>query len=293
MMLKRLSWLLVAVVALFAQSSPALAWGPAGHRAVARIAMANVSTKTAARLRMLLRDDRGLGTPKCRVRSLGDAAVWPDCLRGDGERWGYTFAWHYQDEPVCGSFDIKSDCANGNCVTAQIARTRKLLADRTLPAAQRLEALAFLVHFVGDLHQPLHEADHDDHGGNLVAITNQPPVPAWEGGPIRPITLHWFWDKTIAERALAQDPKLVRTYAPAERAGIATGDVADWARESWDLARARVYPGVFGKLPCGQPGKADMTISEAELAAEVPLARQRLLQAGLRLAKVLDEALGG
>ena len=288
--LRRLLVLLLA--ALIAAPAPALAWGPAGHRAIADLALANVSPRTAARLRLLLANDRGLGTPACRIHNLADASVWPDCLRADADRWGYTFPWHYQDHPVCSAFDINTDCANGNCVTQQIGRMRRILANTALPQAQRLEALAFLVHFVGDLHQPLHEGDHEDHGGNSVSITSQPPVPAWEGGPIRPITLHWFWDKTMAERALAQAPALVRAYTPAERARIATGEVADWAKESWDLARTRVYPGAFGKLPCDQPGKADVAISEAEIAAEVPIARQRLEQAGLRLAKVLDQALG-
>eukprot|EP01036_Dinobryon_divergens_P010952 gene10952-14710_t len=69
------------------------------------------------------------------------------CLRGGGWRWGFTFAWHYRTAPVCKAFDPKANCSGGNCVTAQIVRAQRVLADERLPAHERLAALAFLVHF--------------------------------------------------------------------------------------------------------------------------------------------------
>jgi hypothetical protein len=272
------------------QAAPALAWGPVGHRTIAEIALKNVTPATAAKIKALLRDDRGLGTKDCRVHSLADASVWPDCLRGASNwRWGYTFPWHFQDEPVCGKFDLKSDCANGECVTAQIERNRRILADKTLPTAQRLEALAFLVHFVGDLHQPLHMADLHDKGGNDETVANIPPAP---DSKYPTVSLHWFWDSNMAERAISSSPiPVARVYSAAERAQLATGTVADWARESYDMARTVVYPMAFKHDPCvGDPPKS-VTITDADAAPAVEATRLRIESAGLRLAKMLDETL--
>lgn len=284
-MMRRIALLFALVALALGGARPALAWGEKGHRAIAEIAMANVSPHTASAISALLRAEAGLDTPACPVRSLSDAAVWPDCLRGDPDRWGYTFAWHYQDGPVCAAaFDPRAHCPGGNCVTAQIERSRRLLADRRLPPAQRLEALAFLAHFVGDVHMPLHAADNDDRGGNSVQAS-------WHGRAEG--NLHALWDGPMAERAIATaHPALVRVYSPAERARIATGEAGDWARESWQLARRFVYPQAFGHSPCVGRAPEHVDISEAQINAGAAIARQRLLQAGLRLARLLDAMLG-
>ncbi len=274
---------------------PAMAWGERGHRVIADIAMANVSPRTAGAIAQLLRAEQGLTTPACHVASLSDAAVWPDCLRGDPDRWHYTFAWHYQDGPVCGAgFDPHAHCPGGKCITAQIERDRAALADKGLPPAQRLAALAFLAHFVGDIHMPLHAADNNDRGGNDV-------IASWPGHVEG--NLHQMWDGTMADAAIASGAgrgvgpgagagALVRVYSREEKARLAGGGVADWARESWSIAREVVYPEAFGRKTCGGHGSAPVTISQAQIDAATPIARERLVRAGLRLARVLDEALG-
>lgn len=277
--------LIVLLVAVLGLSSPALAWGEYGHRTTAAIAMANVQPRTAAAIRVLLRAQAGLGTPQCPVRSLEDASVWPDCLRGEGWRWAYSFAWHYQTQPVCGTFDVKANCVNGNCVTAQIERSRRILADRRLPAAQRLEALAFLVHFTGDVHMPLHSGDNGDLGGNAVSAR-------YGIAPGR--NLHSVWDGVLAERAISSAvPPLVRRYSAADKAELAGGTVADWARESWVLASQLVYPLAFDAAPCAGPSPRAVIWSDADIEASIPVLQKRIEQAGLRLARALDAALGG
>lgn len=282
-MIRRLALILAALAA--AWCVPALAWGAYGHRTVAAIALANVTPATRARIAVLLKSERGLGTPKCRVRTLQDAAVWPDCIKGESWRWGYASAWHYQDNPVCGTFDIKRDCAGGNCVSAQIERNRRILADRTLPSAQRLEALAFLAHFVGDIHQPLHGADNHDQGGNAVK-SPYGIAPGWN--------LHSIWDTAMAERAIsAAQPPLVRRYDAAERAEMGGGKPEDWLRESWQIARDFLYPQAFGgKIPCDAPEPKVTTWPEPVIAASLPIVQKRIEQAGLRLAAMLDATLG-
>ena len=261
-----------------------LAWGNRGHRVIADIAMANVSPRTAAAIARLLRAEQGLTTPACRVTSLADAAVWPDCLRGDPERWHYTFAWHYQGGPVCAAaFDPRAHCPGGNCITAQIERDRAVLANRALAPAERLAALAFLAHFVGDIHMPLHAADNDDRGGNDV-------IASWPGHAEG--NLHQMWDTTMAEVAIDSAPAMVRVYSPAERARLAGGTVADWASESWAIAKTFIYPQAFGGAVCKGHHSGPVAISQRQIDAATPIARERLVRAGLRLARVLDEALG-
>lgn len=286
-MMRRLAAILAALA--MAWTTPALAWWDYGHRTVAAIAVRNVKPATRARIAALLRVQAQLGTPKCTVRSLEDAAVWPDCIKRDKWRWGYTSTWHYHDIPVCGSFDPKLDCADGNCVTAQIERTARILADKSLPSAQRLEALAFLSHFVGDIHQPLHGADHHDQGGNGVKLTY---------GSASRTNLHAIWDGYLAERAISSArPPLVRRYSAAERAGLEGGTPEDWLRESWQIARDFLYPQVFGgALPCDgngdRAGTPAASWSEPSIQAGVPIVERRVEQAGLRLARMLDAALG-
>ena len=266
-----------------AWSVPALAWGEYGHRTVAAIANANIRPDTRQAIARLIKAEKGLGTPNCRVGSIGDASYWPDCLRGEAWRFAYTFPWHYQTEPVCKPYDAKSNCANGNCVSAQIDRNRRVLADKRLPAAQWLEALAFLVHFVGDIHMPLHSGDNFDSGGNAVkAVYGIAPVS----------NLHWLWDGVQAERSISSAaPPLVRRYSPSERAGLDGGTTADWGKESWELAHT-VYTRAFGHDPCdGSASPKSVVWSNEVIEQSIPDAQRRISQAGLRLAKMLDAAL--
>ena len=270
-MVRRLLGLLaLALTALLALAPvPALAWGEYAHRQTATIAEANVSPEVRAKVRALLAREKELGTP--------------DCLRGEGWRWGFTFAWHYRTAPVCKAFDPKANCSGGNCVTAQIARAQRVLADERLPAHERLAALAFLVPFAGDVHMPLHSGDNEDRGGNDRAA---------DYGIIPSLNLHWIWDGPLAERAISDpaDP-VVRRYSAAERAELAGGTPDDWGRESWEIARSFVYPTAFDTEDlCSQPLPDKTALSQEDIVRGVPIARKRVVQAGLRIAALLEDA---
>lgn len=273
---------LFAALALLALPAPASAWGFFGHETTARIALANVTPQTRAKLARLYRHERELGTPECRLRSLENASTWPDCLRGQSWRWGYTFAWHYQTEPIGEPYDARKNCSGGNCVSAQITRNHRLLADESLPGNVRLEALAFMVHFAGDIHMPLHSGDNEDRGGNDVETTY---------GIAPGLNLHWVWDGALAERAITSaSPPLVRRYSAAERAALAGGEPADWGRESWELARGFVYPNALGRGPAPGEKIEHAELTQEAIAAAVPVAERRIAQAGLRIAELLDSA---
>jgi len=280
--MRRLALALAALAALLAPVQ-AGAWGEYGHRQTASIVMANVSPQARAKVRALLVHEKAVGTPECPLRTLEDAAVWADCVRRESWRWGYTAAWHYRTAPICKAFDPKANCAGGNCVTAQIIRAHRVLADERLPAAVRLEALAFMVHFAGDVHMPLHSGDNDDQGGNAVKADYG----------IKPgLNLHSIWDGPLAERAISDpaDP-VVRAYTPAERAELAGGTPDDWGRESWEIARSFVYPTAFDtQAPCDETLPERVVLSQDDIARAVPLARSRVVQAGLRIAGLLESA---
>ncbi|KPF62738.1 S1/P1 nuclease [Porphyrobacter sp. AAP60] len=279
--MKRLIAALLVVLALV--PAPASAWGFYAHRKTAEIAEANVTPEVRAKIARLLAQEKALATPGCPLKTLEDASVWADCIRGEGWRWGYTAAWHYRTAPICQAFNPRANCSGGNCVTGQITRAYRMLADESLPAPIRLEALAFMVHFAGDVHMPLHSGDNEDRGGNDREADYG----------IRPgYNLHSIWDGPLAERAISDpaDP-VVRRYSPAERAELGGGTPDDWGRESWEIARSFVYPTAFDNDDvCAAPLPDKTALSQEDIVRGVPIAKRRVQQAGLRIADLLTSA---
>lgn len=279
--------LLGGLLALFAAATPAHAYWEYGHESVARIAWEQMRPDTRRAVAALLRQGRLLETPGCPVATLEQASVWADCIKPLGDRFTYAYSWHYQNVDVCKPFDLKAACKDGNCVSAQIERNARLLADGGVPVRERLMALAFLTHFVGDLHQPMHAGDHQDLGGNRVAA-NYGIV----GGRAN---LHGIWDGWLAERAISTPPSgpsaILAKVAPAERQRIADGSVEDWSREMWEKSGSQAYRTLLGD-PCGSAPAERPTLDEAEVRALIPLVRENVLAGGIRLAKLIDDALG-
>lgn len=274
--------LLTTLLILLLPLAPAHAYWEYGHESVAQIAEANMSQKARANLQRLLRAAPLLGTPKCPLRNISEASVWADCIKGDPLRWGYTSSWHYQNVDICKPFDLKSACAGGNCVSAQIDRNFALLKDKSLPANVRLEALAFLIHFVGDLHQPLHAGDHSDRGGNDLKASY---------GIMPGYNLHSVWDGLLADRAISAAPAIVRHFSQSEKAAIAVGSTREWSEENWAVSRDIAYSRAVDGDPCGPKPDKPVTIDEADVTAARGALRQQVERGGLRLARLLDEAL--
>lgn len=271
--------LLASILAL---PVPAQAWGFYAHGVTAEIAMANSSPEVRAKVRALMANDAALGTPECPIDSIEELATWADCVRRTRWRWGYTASWHYRTTPICEAYEPWKNCSGGNCVTAQIERSHRILADESLPAHVRLEALAFMVHFAGDIHQPLHSGDKDDRGGNGREASY---------GIVPGMNLHWIWDGALAERAITSgEPPVVRRYASAERAELGGGSPADWGRESWEVAREFLYPTAFDQEPCAGELPDETALTQEDIVASVPIARRRVQQAGIRIAELLESA---
>jgi len=279
-----------ALVALAAATiaSPAAAFWEYGHETVAAIAYANAKPATRIAIRRILAAEKTLDTPTCPAHTIEQASVWPDCVKplkdtGGKSRFGYAYAWHYQNVNICEPFDLVPACKDGNCVSTQIGRQQAVLADRRAAPKERAMALAFLVHFVGDLHQPLHAGDKGDRGGNDARADYGIYAP--ERG-----NLHSIWDGLLAERAISTPPPLVKRYPPRDRRRLAAGSVTDWSRESWQVAH-RAYAVAMHGNPC-QPTPARLTLTDADVVELVPVMRAEVVKGGLRLARLLDEALG-
>jgi hypothetical protein len=283
----RLLAMLAGLAALFTAATPAEAYWEYGHESVARIAWLQMRPDTRAKVAALLRQGRLLETPGCPVTTLQQASVWADCIKPLGDRFAYAYSWHYQNVDVCKPFDLKAACKDGNCVSAQIERNARLLADKSVPARERLMALAFLTHFVGDLHQPMHAGDHADLGGNKVAA-NYGVI----GGRTN---LHSIWDGWLAERAISTPPSgpaaLLGQVPQAKRARVAQGSVEDWSRQLWGRARDLAYKTLLPQ-PCGEAPVERPVLDEGEVRTLIPAVRENIVEGGIRLAKLLDDALG-
>ncbi|WP_294215845.1 S1/P1 nuclease [uncultured Sphingomonas sp.] len=270
-------------------AAPAQAYWEFGHETVAKIAYANVTPQTRRAIDRLLAETPKLDTPECPATTIEGASTWADCVKplkgSDGKsRFGYAYTWHFQDVNICQPFTLEEACKDGNCVSAQITRDVAILKNKRLPAKERAQALVFLIHFVGDLHQPLHAGEKNDKGGNDVAA-------AYGSYSPKRFNLHSIWDGTLAERAITTGPSLVRRYPAAEKRRIAAGNVVDWSRESYQVAHDVVYTSALKGDPCA-PSPAKVTLDEATIEKLVPVARLEVERGGLRLAKLLDQALG-
>jgi hypothetical protein len=265
-------------------ATPASAYWEYGHDTIGEIAYRNITPETRRAVDALLHQSKLLETPNCKAGTIEQAAIWADCIKTLGPRFSYAYNWHYQNVNICKPFDLKGPCKDGNCVSAQIERDVKLLKDKSVPVRERVQALAFLIHFVGDLHQPLHAGDRGDLGGNQVLAAYGDYAP-------EKLNLHSIWDGYLAERAISTPPSPVRVYSAAEKAELQFGSVEDWSRESWQVAHDVAYASALGGDACGpEPKRAKL--DQATIARILPAAKLEVERGGLRLAKLLDEALG-
>lgn len=244
---------------------PAFAWGAEGHEIIAAIALRELSPMARLQTASLLGGD---------VMLIHDAN-WADEIRDQRPETG---RWHYVDIPLgAPGFDPRRDCRSNDCVVAQIENDRRVLADAHASRQVRTEALRFLIHFVGDIHQPLHAVDNNDKGGNAVRVYM----------PGERTNLHRVWDAEVVE-ALGADADMIaggidHAITPAQRKSWQAGTPADWANESYRIARDEIYPVSRGRrtmrLPASYPGSEKFVV------------RQQLARAGVRLAWLLNATL--
>ena len=263
--LKRMRRLLLLL--WLAVAPQAWGWGVEGHSLVARLAAARLSPRAAARIAEILGPDT----------TLASISSWADQVRNARKETG---PWHYTDIPIDKPhLDMQRDCPEGKCVIAKIEEFQRTIADQSVTPEQRKEALMFLVHFVGDMHQPLHSSDNKDKGGNDVKLEFFD----------RPTNLHSLWDTGLLARMGTEDAlfaDLSKDLTPKRAKNFAKGNVRAWAEQAHRQGQVIVY----GKLPKVEPGTT-IKLSESYEQAADPVVKEQIERAGVRLAKVLNAAL--
>ena len=276
--------LLIALLVIPVFAPRAWAWGEDGHRVTARIAETRLSDKAKAGIRELLGE---------RAITDKDVCLWPDMIRGQAAfkgKYPDNATWHYIDIDITTADpDPVKICVNDNCVLGAIERFKKVLKDRTVGEQERREALYSLVHFVGDLHQPLHcGCRNDDKGGNRLRV--QYLDQELKGN--RPLNLHWVWDENLVKAA--EDGLGWEDYAKRLNDKIAAEDAATWSKtktKDWILeAHGQVKKWVYQGIPNDWPLDDKPFQLDAEYVKRgKPVVEEQLQKAGVRLAKVLNE----
>jgi hypothetical protein len=253
------------------------AWGPKGHAIVADIASSRLTPAARKNIQRLLGAD-----------SLASISSWADTVRKERDE---SYDWHFVDIPKDASgFSQERDCFrpqdkhkdaatdHHNCVVDRIEMFRKVLGDENASSADRLEALKWVVHFVGDLHQPLHAID-EARGGNDIKL----PVFGSAKCGDYDCNLHWTWDTLLLEHTGYSEEdyvgRLNQLIAQKHLEKQATGTPVDWANESHLQARRILDP---------RPAAVD----DAYYQANIDLVNEKLALAGLRLAALLNNTLG-
>jgi len=253
------------------------AWGPKGHAIVADIASSRLTPTARKNLQLLLGDN-----------SLASIASWADTVRKDRDE---SYDWHFVDIPKdAPGFSQERDCFrpqdkhkdadtdHHNCVVNRIEMFQKILGDENASTSDRLEALKWLVHFVGDLQQPLHAID-EARGGNDIKL----PVFGSPKCGDYDCNLHWAWDTLLLEHTgLSEEDYVARLnelIAQKHLEKHAGGTAVDWANESHLQAR-RILD------------QKAASVDEAYYRANIDLVNEKLALGGLRLAAVLNSTLG-
>jgi S1/P1 Nuclease len=253
--------------------STLVGWGHEGHEIVASLAQTRLGENAKNGIRSLIGD-----------ASLASVAYWADEIRPDRDE---TYNWHFVDIPKDASgFSDERDCFlpnsrhrgsatdHHNCVVDRIELFKKVLSDTNASRDDRIEALKFLVHFVGDLHQPFH-AIGEAAGGNGIAVTQ---FGSTECGR-HSCNLHGAWDTGLIEHTgMARDAYVAHLEKLiTDEHLIASGNPEDWANESHrDAQSAWLRDGA--------------QLDENYYQKEIKVVDRRLALAGLRLAAVLNEA---
>lgn len=295
----RLSWRLSAATVLIlvlAQPNAARAWGDEGHKIIALIADHYLEPAVRTKVRALLdADDTGLTADT----SIAAESTWADHYR-DSDRYASkvrylrTRLWHFVDleltnpsltvacfhHPALPAGTAASAGPANNCLTDKIEQFKQELASSQTPTAERRLALQFLLHFIGDLHQPLHASDDHDYGGNskVVKAAN---VPSGE--------LHHYWDTEFVRR-LGSAPEtvaqtMINGISASQRQSWSAGTTAAWALQSYRVAKVHAY----GKLPAPQ-ADGHYALSAAYVTDATATVRMQLRRAGVRVAQVLNDA---
>jgi hypothetical protein len=314
-----------ATLLLFLLFSNALAfgWGCVGHQTVALVALSQLNATASARVHKLLQ-----GQPQPTIHRfcgattldiLADVATWADDEREVRKN---TAEWHFVDIPLNASRDsIDTFCdPNAGCVTQAINTQLATLRSGKGTQQDQANALMFLVHFMGDLHQPLHDTTNNDRGANCIPIIffgQQPKLTDASGEGYTP-NLHGVWDTDLPTkigniRQVSRDDDVKQFAAELSRefaSDIKTWqhqplDLDEWAWDSHQLAVSVAYGKLSTPVNAEKPQTVNTCFDDNNvgnrmkalneeigtqyLASVTAVIKEQLAKAGTRLAMVLNQ----
>jgi hypothetical protein len=237
------------------------AWGPTGHRTIGLIAEKHLSKKAKKNLAGILNNE-----------TLAKISTYMDFIRSDNS-YRHMSAWHYCTIPDGETYEEAGTPEEGD-VIASIQRLVKELKTKTFTDKDEAFALKCLVHLIGDIHQPLHVGNGEDKGGNDVDVEF-----FWDKS-----NLHRVWDSGIIDEQKYSYTEYVEWIdhpSEAQLSNWASIDVLDWAKESQEY-----------RNQCYETMPENKKLNYRYNFDNIDLVNQRLLQAGIRLANVLNEIYG-
>jgi len=246
--------LLASVLALLLPG-PALAWGDLGHRIICEIAFQELEPTARERVKALIRRDPDSDT-------FAEACSWPDCPRRRPEE-------HYVNLPRdADRLEADPRPLATDCVVLAIEKDLAVLSSPNATEQDRFEALKYLGHWVGDVHQPLHVSFEDDRGGNEVGIS----------GGLCSWNLHAVWDSCIIEHGLPGDAhtlarQLLSQVTDEQRANWRASTPIDWANESFAISTSPAVAYCVGTDAGCWYGAENERLDEGELEKIVAVDR--------------------
>jgi len=247
----------VAVALVYLPINPTFALGANGHRIVAKIAEENLEPSAKKALMEITN-----GVP------LAKLATWPDEIRSDSN-WDHAKPWHYLSINDDESFTDFPRSKNGDVLKA-LADFEKKLRDKSVKGKEKWQALAFYIHFAGDIHQPLHVGRRDDLGGNKITVN-------WFGKPTK---LHAVWDSSIIENqqlSYREYADFLNNKTEGTIKSWQDSVYLDWAKDSKAM-RGYVYD-----LPANDKLSYDYAYKNT------PKLNEQISKAGIRLAGMLND----
>ena len=264
---------LVTLLALILLHSSAWAWGR-GHATIADIATANLTPAAQSQVNALLKDDLDRHLAPSGRTTLAEISSWPDEIREIAPKDEYK-GWHARHNPVCST--KPGGCEGGKCVDQNIIEYAKILKDSSRSHRDRNEALKWVVHLVGDLHQPMHSGVH----GKDVEVTI-------EGMTLKKaITLHQAWDNQLWNLAIRRGPV---SASLTDTSPLKPDAPTHWMQETRLIARQHVFDPLPG-FSCDSKLVGPILLDKDYQEQAIPVIREQLVKAGLRLAQLLNESL--
>lgn len=273
--MKRLPFIFACLLLI---TQPATAWTRLGHATVANIAEANLTPAAQAQVKVLLQGDLDRYGKLSGRSTLASVSIWADEIRMVAPEKTYI-GWHTRGNPVC-SPKIGPCWFFGACVDKKLAHYFKVLKNVQAPHRERNEALKWVVHLVGDLHTPLHSGSNHDGAGNISARL------AGQTGPYN--SLHSIWDRDLPNLALVGQLPIKATLPPSTV--LSPDAIRQWMLETRDVSKKHVYDPLPG-FQCGADASVPHELDRIYIEQALPVIRQQIERAGLRLALMLNEAL--